>query len=354
MRNSIFIGKYFGIDLKIHWSFFLIFVLVLWDNRASMYSLSVLSDILLIIIVFFCVTLHEFGHALGLVHEHKRSDAPIKWNLPLLYSWGKTTQGWNKDKVNQQIVHKLNDTEINNISYFEPGTVDKTLLEYDPNSIMLYSFPAFLTTDFKGTSENRILSRKDVLYLNALYPGNGADNSPRISPAQFYMNVYKLNVDYSVIKIVIKTSNNWYSGTDSQVSISLGGSKISFNLDNTGNDFERGQTDTYTLESTGIPKSSLTDKPIILSLNGGDDWKVEKISIYYNNEFIKSYTPNVWLGNGKGSVRSIVLENNYGLQLKENFQLGFDTRDATGFGVTIALVVILVCILIYFVIRRKN
>jgi hypothetical protein len=304
--------------------------------------------------------MHEFGHLLGLHHEHQRSDAPIEWNTPLLYLWGLVTLGWDPFKVYEQIISKLQTDQVNDISVFKPGTVDKTLIEFDPNSIMCYYYPAYLTLNFKGSSQNKLLSKKDVLYLNALYPGNGIDDSPRISPSEFYMKVYKRNVDYSVIKIIIKTANDWYSGTDSQVVVSLydpaykGGSQRSFNLNNIGNDFERGQTDTYNLELTGIPKSSLNDKPIILSLNGGDDWKVEKISIYYNKDFVKSYTPNVWLGNGKGSVRSIVLENNYGINLKENFQLGFDTSDAPGFGVTIALVVILVCVLIYFVIRRKN
>ena len=35
---------------------------------------------------FRSTTIHEFGHALGLNHEHKNPSAGIKWNKPVVYS----------------------------------------------------------------------------------------------------------------------------------------------------------------------------------------------------------------------------------------------------------------------------
>jgi hypothetical protein len=120
------------------------------------------------------------------------------------------------------------------------------------------------------------------------------------------------------IKFVFKTSNDYYSGTDSQVIIGIydnNNNLNSFKLDNPGNDFQRGGVDTYTINNQKIGLYSITDKPIKLSLDGNDNWKVDSIAIYYDNKLIKTYNPNLWMGTAKGSVKSIDLANNYGIKM---------------------------------------
>lgn len=63
--KSLHAGTYWGIPVKIHWTFSLLFLILLsigWYNGAG--SLALLSYALFIILMFVCVILHEYGHAL--------------------------------------------------------------------------------------------------------------------------------------------------------------------------------------------------------------------------------------------------------------------------------------------------
>lgn len=65
MRGSIQIAKVFGIPVQLHWSFGLIFVGVLYvgyRDHLDWASIGLLA--LLMLSLFLCVLLHEFGHAL--------------------------------------------------------------------------------------------------------------------------------------------------------------------------------------------------------------------------------------------------------------------------------------------------
>lgn len=117
-------------------------------------------------------TCHEFGHTLGLIHEHQNPKGNvIQWDEKAVYAWAEQSQGWDHDTTYHNIIEKYDSTQIN-------GS------EFDPKSIMLYFFPASLTTNGKGTHQNLELSPYDVEYINSVYP-----NSPE-TPQKFYKDVY--------------------------------------------------------------------------------------------------------------------------------------------------------------------
>jgi hypothetical protein len=112
--------------------------------------------------------IHEFCHALGMVHEHQNPYGKgIDWNLRKVYSWASVTQGWDLYTTCQNITKKYSTDHVN-------GS------EYDPESIMLYSYPAWLTNNKVGTYRNIVLSQTDKDWLSAIYPKQG----PRLNPSE--------------------------------------------------------------------------------------------------------------------------------------------------------------------------
>lgn len=117
--------------------------------------------------------IHEFGHALGMIHEHQSGiDNKIQWNEDAVYKWGEKTQGWDKTITYDNIIKKYDATLLN-------GS------KFDSCSVMLYFFPAELTLNNKGTHQNNRLSSYDVEYLSKIYPKG------KLSPEIFYKNIYK-------------------------------------------------------------------------------------------------------------------------------------------------------------------
>jgi hypothetical protein len=104
--------------------------------------------------------LHEFGHALGLVHEHQSPVAGINWNKSAVYRYYKNKFGWNKNVVNDNIFQKYTGTRTQHTTY-------------DPDSIMHYPIPAEFTTDGSYVSWNMNLSQMDIALIKKLYPRRG-------------------------------------------------------------------------------------------------------------------------------------------------------------------------------------
>jgi len=95
--------------------------------------------------------LHEFGHGLGLIHEHLSPAAVIHWNKPKVYEYYDTHFGWNENLVNRNIFEKYGGRRTK----FTP---------YDPTSIMHYPIPAELTTDGTSVAWNTNLSSIDKAF----------------------------------------------------------------------------------------------------------------------------------------------------------------------------------------------
>src|SRR5215207_8135028 len=64
MGSSFKIGRVFGIDLKVHWTFFLLLAFFAFAGYQESGSLAnALITALIILALFICVVLHEYGHS---------------------------------------------------------------------------------------------------------------------------------------------------------------------------------------------------------------------------------------------------------------------------------------------------
>jgi serralysin len=98
--------------------------------------------------------LHEFGHALGLVHEHQGPEAGIQWNKAAV------------KKYYAEFSEEELETNI-----FQHYTRSQTQYSaFDPYSIMLYHIPKGLTLNGLETPVNRTLSATDIQYIQKWYP----------------------------------------------------------------------------------------------------------------------------------------------------------------------------------------
>ncbi|WP_437298042.1 M12 family metallopeptidase [Sorangium sp. So ce426] len=104
------------------------------------------------------VTIHEFGHALGAIHEHQNPQGGIQWNEEAVYRYfSGPPNNWPRERTYRNVIEKYSANIL-------IGT------QFDPDSIMLYGFPAALTRNGVGTKSNNKLSRRDIEFIKAAYP----------------------------------------------------------------------------------------------------------------------------------------------------------------------------------------
>lgn len=78
-QSSIRLFSYSGIDVFLHWSWFLVAIYEI-ETRSGRYS-SITWNILEYLALFLIVTLHEFGHALACRQVGGRANRIVLWPL---------------------------------------------------------------------------------------------------------------------------------------------------------------------------------------------------------------------------------------------------------------------------------
>jgi serralysin len=104
------------------------------------------------------VVLHEFGHALGLIHEHQNPGGQIQWN---------------REQVIQDLSGPPNNWSLETIEFnmFQPFARNETnYTGLDSHSIMMYPIPSKWTKDGFSAGLNSKLSDTDKEFIREQYP----------------------------------------------------------------------------------------------------------------------------------------------------------------------------------------
>lgn len=103
---------------------------------------------------------HEFGHAIGLGHEHQNPAGGIEWNEDVvLRDLAGPPNHWSPEQIRHNVLRKYALDQIR-------GT------RFDPESIMLYFFPGSWVRGGVGTRRNEVLSAVDKEFIGSVqaYP----------------------------------------------------------------------------------------------------------------------------------------------------------------------------------------
>lgn len=105
------------------------------------------------------VVKHEFGHAIGCIHEHQNPAGEIPWDKEAVYKYFMgPPNNWPKE----QIDHNLFERYSKNITNYT---------NLDPTSIMLYPIPAQFTLNHQAIGgRNNDLSDVDKSFIKQQYP----------------------------------------------------------------------------------------------------------------------------------------------------------------------------------------
>ena len=104
------------------------------------------------------VILHEFGHALGLIHEHQNPVGEIHWNKDaVIADLSGPPNNWDPATIH----HNMFET-------YPPNEIAGTKL--DSTSIMMYPIPKSWTLDGTSAGLNTDLSQTDRTFIKQQYP----------------------------------------------------------------------------------------------------------------------------------------------------------------------------------------
>ena len=103
-------------------------------------------------------TVHEFGHALGCIHEHQNPATDIPWDKEAVYRfYAGPPNNWSREDVDRNL--------------FQRYAADSSqFTQFDRESIMLYSIPNSLTIGDWEVGWNTVLSSTDKAFIAQMYP----------------------------------------------------------------------------------------------------------------------------------------------------------------------------------------
>lgn len=128
--------------------------------------------------------LHEFGHAIGLLHEHQNKNfncwnEVIKDGANSVYNYfSKPPNNWRREKVERNLGPAL---------LYDPDSVSGTP---DSKSIMMYLIPASVLRGGTSSkcyiaSKNLLISDLDKRWVGRYYPANVTDTGTEVDLAQY-------------------------------------------------------------------------------------------------------------------------------------------------------------------------
>lgn len=119
------------------------------------------------------VVLHEFGHALGMIHEHQNPVTGIPWDAPKAYAYFTgPAYAWSQEQVDFKL--------------FRQCSTDSTqFLMFDPRSIMRAPVPKAFTVGGFEIGWNKALSTTDKAFAASVYPhASAASREVAAAPAE--------------------------------------------------------------------------------------------------------------------------------------------------------------------------
>jgi len=106
---------------------------------------------------FSSVVLHEFGHALGLLHEHNHPSAQIAWNQAnVIADLTGPPNNWDQETIEENVFKKYRESKV-------------ITTEFDKASIMIYPIPAHWTLSGQSFVPSWTLSDGDKATIRRLY-----------------------------------------------------------------------------------------------------------------------------------------------------------------------------------------
>ena len=105
------------------------------------------------------VVMHEFGHAIGMIHEHQNpKGGGINWNRPaVIADLSGPPNNWDEATIDENMFKK-----------YDEDTLDATAV--DALSIMMYPIPLSWTNDGTSAGFNSRLSQTDEEFVASEYP----------------------------------------------------------------------------------------------------------------------------------------------------------------------------------------